>query len=223
MAAIRNTNTKIIMRLPDLSDRELVGRAANLNDRQITELARLPKGVAAVYQNDWVEPVLCKVAKAEDGAPWVYDQPVIEEATPNPADALAVAELLARGEKISDESRLRDLRERLDRLGLDASTTVSVLRCAQNPPTEPRMTKLAPMMSALFPSVRDAAQESVARSKEAEQWTRAAEAALRARIDAELDDTVRRVIIQGVMTDLLHLQMHDDKAFSDWYKNGGLV
>lgn len=29
MAVIRNTNTKIIMRLPDLSDRELVGRAAN--------------------------------------------------------------------------------------------------------------------------------------------------------------------------------------------------
>ena len=58
MAAIRNTNTKIIHRLPDLSDRELAGRAANLNDQQIVELARLPKGVAAIYQNDWVEPVL---------------------------------------------------------------------------------------------------------------------------------------------------------------------
>lgn len=32
MAAIRNTNTKIIHRLPDLSDRELAGRAANLNE-----------------------------------------------------------------------------------------------------------------------------------------------------------------------------------------------
>lgn len=61
MAAIRNTNTKIIMRLPDQSDRELVGRAANLNDDQITELAKLPCGVAAVYQNEWIQPVLCKV------------------------------------------------------------------------------------------------------------------------------------------------------------------
>ena len=52
MAAIRNTNTKIVMRLPDLSDRELVGRAANLDDDQIIELARLPNGVAAIYQND---------------------------------------------------------------------------------------------------------------------------------------------------------------------------
>ena len=63
MSVIRNTNTKIIMRLPDLQDRELVGKAANLNDDQIKELAKLPRGVAAIYQNEWVQPVLCKVDK----------------------------------------------------------------------------------------------------------------------------------------------------------------
>ena len=62
MAVIRNTNTKIIMRLPDQSDRELVGKAAGLNEDQIKELAKLPMGVAAVYQNEWLAPVLCKVA-----------------------------------------------------------------------------------------------------------------------------------------------------------------
>lgn len=61
MSVIRNTNTKIILRLPDITDRELCGRAANLNDEQIVELAKLPTGVAAVYQNNWIEPVLCKV------------------------------------------------------------------------------------------------------------------------------------------------------------------
>lgn len=65
MSVIRNTNTKIIMRLPDLGDRELVGKSANLNDDQIAELAKLPCGVAAIYQNEWVQPVLCKVAKYE--------------------------------------------------------------------------------------------------------------------------------------------------------------
>jgi len=65
MSVIRNTNTKIIMRLPDQSDRELVGKAANLNEDQITELAKLPCGVAAVYQNEWVQPVLCKVDRFE--------------------------------------------------------------------------------------------------------------------------------------------------------------
>lgn len=67
LSVIRNTNTKIIMRLPDWSDRELVGKSANLNDDQILELARLPKGVAAVYQNEWIQPVLCKVDKFDDG------------------------------------------------------------------------------------------------------------------------------------------------------------
>ena len=69
MSVIRNTNTKIIMRLPDQSDRELVGRAANLNDDQIAELAKLPRGVAAVYQNEWLTPVLCYIPKhgASDG------------------------------------------------------------------------------------------------------------------------------------------------------------
>ena len=63
MSVIRNTNTKIIMRLPDLGDRELVGKSAGLNDDQIIELAKLPCGVAAVYQNEWVQPVLCKIGK----------------------------------------------------------------------------------------------------------------------------------------------------------------
>ncbi len=61
MSVIRNTNTKIILRLPDQGDRELVGLASNLNEDQIMELAKLPCGVAAVYQNDWIQPILCKV------------------------------------------------------------------------------------------------------------------------------------------------------------------
>ena len=61
MSVIRNTNTKIILRLPDLSDRELVGRAAGLNDEQILELSKLNTFVAAVYQNNWLEPVLCNI------------------------------------------------------------------------------------------------------------------------------------------------------------------
>lgn len=65
LSVIRNTNTKIVLRLPEKSDRDLVGHAANLNDEQINELAKLERGVAAVYQNDWVEPVLIAVNKCK--------------------------------------------------------------------------------------------------------------------------------------------------------------
>lgn len=68
LSVIRNTNTKIILRLPDLSDRELTGRAASLNDDQIVELAKLPTGVAAVYQNNWLDPVLCQIDPFDEKA-----------------------------------------------------------------------------------------------------------------------------------------------------------
>ncbi|MDR0906783.1 MAG: DUF87 domain-containing protein [Oscillospiraceae bacterium] len=66
MSVIRNTNTKIIMRLPDESDRRLVGKAAGLNDSQVDELSRLEQGVAAISQSDWLEPVLCKIDEFTD-------------------------------------------------------------------------------------------------------------------------------------------------------------
>lgn len=92
MSVIRNTNTKIIMRLPEQSDRELVGRAANLNDDQIQELAKLPCGVAAVYQNEWVQPVLCKVDKhKESGKPYEYsskEDTYIDDAEKGVSDSL---------------------------------------------------------------------------------------------------------------------------------------
>jgi len=73
IAAIRNTNTKIIMRLPDEADRRLLGKSVALADDQLDEIARLPKGVAIVYQNDWLEPVLCQVRKYEgDEIPYSY-------------------------------------------------------------------------------------------------------------------------------------------------------
>lgn len=64
ISAIRNTNTKILMRLPDENDRQQAGKSAAMTEKQIPELARLPKGVAVVYQNNWLDPVLCKINKA---------------------------------------------------------------------------------------------------------------------------------------------------------------
>ena len=73
LSVIRNTNTKIIMRLPDREDRELTGKAANLDDEQIDELGRLPRGVAAIYQNEWIEPVLCRIDRcSREETPYVY-------------------------------------------------------------------------------------------------------------------------------------------------------
>ena len=91
VSAIRNTNTKIIMRLPDEIDRRLAGKAAALKDEQLAEIAKLPKGVAVVYQNDWIEPVLCKINRFE-GKEEQYNY--IREYTENPDEYKLKQEIL---------------------------------------------------------------------------------------------------------------------------------
>lgn len=130
MSVIRNTNTKIIMRLPDQADRELVGRAANLNDDQITELAKLPCGVAAVYQNEWVQPVLCKVDRhfgTMNGYTYVMDGDDIHldanatEVSESLLECIMNKELFRKGNK-TDIQRLKSkvIRSKLDtRVKLD--------------------------------------------------------------------------------------------------------
>lgn len=64
IAAIKNTNTKIVLRTPEVHDRQAVGRSMGLSDDQIDEIAKLPSGVAVVYQNNWISPVLTLISKA---------------------------------------------------------------------------------------------------------------------------------------------------------------
>jgi len=65
-AAIRNTNTKIVLSLPDSEDRKVAGGSMSLSDEQIAEIARQNQGEAIVYQSHWAEPVQCKIDLFED-------------------------------------------------------------------------------------------------------------------------------------------------------------
>lgn len=64
ISAIKNTNTKIVMRLPEKGDQETVGNSFALSPEQIREISRLDIGMAVVAQNGWLEPVLVKVDAA---------------------------------------------------------------------------------------------------------------------------------------------------------------
>ena len=225
MAVIRNTNTKIIMRLPDHDDRELVGKAANLDDDQITELAKLPRGVAAVYQNEWVEPVLCKVLRFEsDGKAYCYAKPEQKgtAAESDVATRLEIAKLLCNGTAVSGEAELMELKARLDRLNLRAATTVMILKSAKTPPAAPRYTKLAPVVSELFPAVRSAFVSSFARTSDTMQWTDDVDEAIRTAVQADMDEELRRSIRQCIITDYLHNELGKKDLLEQWTKQGGL-
>lgn len=77
IAAIKNTNTKIVLRTPEANDREAVGRSMGLSNAQVNEIAKLPSGVAVVYQNNWISPVLTLVDKANiTEKPFVNKSPI---------------------------------------------------------------------------------------------------------------------------------------------------
>lgn len=65
IAAIKNTNTKIIMRLPEAGDCEAIGRSVSLDDEQILELSKLRTGSAVVMQNNWCDAVLTQIHRYE--------------------------------------------------------------------------------------------------------------------------------------------------------------
>ena len=103
ISAIRNTNTKIIMRLPEDTDRKVAGKAAGMKDGQIDEIAKLPTGVAVVYQNDWEEPVLCKIGKFEDKEiPFTYIPKEDADDSSDVSDCSEMLKLLLRGRVSSD-------------------------------------------------------------------------------------------------------------------------
>jgi hypothetical protein len=223
MAAIRNTNTKIILRLPDLEDRQIVGKAANLNDDQIGELAKLPCGVAAVYQNEWIQPVLCKVTRSEfEESGYIYNRH--SEKTPDRRsdNSLKIAELLSNGTKLEYVDIISDIRETLDEIGLTSSTKVKIIKHLMAPPKEPRMTKLAPIMAELFPVVRRAAEVVYNESRDSSEWTYSVENALLDSVERTINDQVRRDIVQCILTDYIFLQLGKRDDLEKWSIEGGL-
>ena len=68
--AIRNTNTKIVMNLPDGEDCLIAGRAMSLTkDKQIPKLSRLATGEAVVWQRGWNEVVLALIDEMSERIP----------------------------------------------------------------------------------------------------------------------------------------------------------
>lgn len=158
LSVIRNTNTKIIMRLPDFSDRELVGKAAGLNDDQIIELAKLPKGVAAVYQSEWISPVLCKVEK-----PKLKDGDFIETSSyPETRDASILFDLLdgefqAKLDDITEEETFRNI---VLKSSVSTETKVKLLDYLKNKKTAESTKILTTMLFDYFKNTKETLENS---------------------------------------------------------------
>lgn len=64
-SSIRNTSTKVIMRLSEAKDQDAIARSLSLTEEQVRELAYLPRQVAVIYQGGWIEPVLTQLSDSK--------------------------------------------------------------------------------------------------------------------------------------------------------------
>lgn len=227
MSVIRNTNTKIVLRLPDFSDRELVGRAAGLNENQITELARLEKGVAAISQSDWLEPVLCKIDKYEgEGEPFLNGSVKIhtkmavddEKEKQSLLDCIMTKEIYRRGDRV-DIQKLKDnvLRSKLD-------TTVKCDFCEYLVADEDTVEKCLRTLVFDFLGAEDAIRES-RKYDTIEKWAESVLAHLSPSVDRYEQEQKELLIAQLIYEQTIRDQSYNDILcrFTELYQAKGRI
>lgn len=226
MSVIRNTNTKIIMRLPDRGDRELVGKAANLNDDQIDELAKLPCGVAAVYQNEWIQPVLCKVTKYETADSTYSFEPSDNTALMQKNDDISDSllrcimdnELFQKG----DKQDLRELKSLILRSTLDSLVKVDFLDYLA---TE-REKGFAELRCLIYDFLRaEDAIQTATKHDDIHEWVDAVITELKPSISnfskKQIDLTMALILHEKTIRDPSYRNIYH--TFTELYKNGGGV
>lgn len=130
VAAIKNTNTKIVLRTPEANDREAVGRSMGLTNEQVNEIAKLPSGVAVVYQNNWISPVLTLVDKANvNEEPYVYNNPIVIKTAREARTELLC--MLMQPWIDRDKFRGKELRNDLKALDISRKVKNQIINCIE--------------------------------------------------------------------------------------------
>lgn len=219
MAVIRNTNTKIILRLPDQSDRELVGKAAGLNDDQIKELAKLPCGVAAVYQNEWIEPVLCKVDEFTDKGKFEGKNDEQNIAKSDLKNRLEIAKLLC--STPNEPVLLEDLKK----LHLGGSVIAQYLDYKNSAADKPDFNRLSQLVSSVLFEFNETVRKATLENSNAELW--------RDRLSEKIDETfaenqindeneeLKRNILQCILQNLILNELKKPELLKELNPRGG--
>ena len=219
MAVIRNTNTKIILRLPDQSDRELVGKAANLNEEQITEIARLPCGVSAVYQNEWFEPVLCKIDEFDNKGKFENKSGANLKTKGVLANdqKLDIARLLFNGTPLPD-SLLKDL----SNYKLSGRSRFIIEECQKDSSKAPEFAITASVITELYAESADALRKTIASTPDKQTWTDEVNQVILNTAQIKNDEQLRKDINQAIITEVLLNELNKKDEFNAWYKGGYL-
>jgi hypothetical protein len=224
MSVIRNTNTKIVLRLPDQSDRELVGKAMGLTDAQIDELSRLRRGVAAVSQSDWLEAVLCDVDEFKYNKNQRYNKPTIIENDSlfeNRLKEFILGRELYKDSNIVDDEWISFLKERALRSKLSGRVKYMLFKTLDNRESQECLQKLAYEFfdaQAVFKSLKSVS--------DTELWIQSAIEKIRPNISDYTEEQVKNLLKMLVVE-----QAERDGRYNDFLvnfskyvgQNGGVI
>ncbi len=128
-AAIRNTNTKIVMNLPDGEDREIAGKAIALTkEEQVSELAKLSTGEAIVWQRGWSEAVLAVINEMTERSPLYYkDNIVLNEDDAHNVPSDEFVKFFIEGINLSSEEIKEHLRTEILKANCPSSSKAKML------------------------------------------------------------------------------------------------
>lgn len=124
-AAISNTNTKIVMNLPNHSDREIVANSIGLTEQQTSELSKLKTGIAVIYQKGWEEPVQCLIARYKEMKPFVF-RPTDQI---NESEKVFVTKLYT---AYTDIPRFETLIDDIQSIGLSGQRMIKIINLLNN-------------------------------------------------------------------------------------------
>ena len=167
-SVIRNTNTKIILRLPDADDRQVAGKSVGLTDVQTEEISRLRRGVAVASQSDWLTPVLCDINeyKIQDKKyRYIKPQPVTtaDETRKYLLDLVINKELYRYAERVDD---LESFKKRILTSNISGKAKAALYECIEHPDSEDNVMKAVYELFRADAAFRKTASETL----EVKEW-----------------------------------------------------
>lgn len=215
MSVIRNTNTKIIMRLPDAQDRNLVGKSANLSDDQIKELAKIPTGVAAVYQNNWLEPVLCKVEYEKTEGTYINKSNPIE--TGDDLKKTLIIQLLNKAAGEKTDINVEELVDRIIKASLPTEIKADSIKILQRKGIT-NLSNISPIIYDLVctPEIEASAEDA----ESIKEWSDAFLYADDSIVD-DLDEIQQNTVIECVLREQIERYNKPAEYLESWHKYMG--
>ncbi len=224
LSVIRNTNTKIILRLPDYSDRELVGKASGLSENQITEMERLERGVAVITQSDWIEPVLCKVDEYKAASSSEINVPEREEKNKNNNENATLLKYIMERElyRKTDPIDMDRLRKSIIISRVDTTVKCDFLEYLEAEKEE-AVSKLQRLVYDFFHA--DVALEKARSHKDIRAWAQSVVDGLKPDVEGYTDQQIHLLLALIVNEQALRDQRYEDifSRFTEMYRREGRV